>query len=323
METLLEIRDRARDFYNKNEIYILPIVRFILAFVIFELINKNIGYMQRLNTMLVPLVLALVCSILTVNATILLAMILTLAHLYALSAEVCLMGLVIFALIGLLYFRFAPKDGHYALLTPICFFYKVPYIIPVAQGILSKPYAIFSMISGTIVYFFLDGVKINSALLGAKGDDESGTTSKFVSLVNQLLGNKEMYLTLAVLSITMLVVYSIHRLNIDHAWSIAIWIGSLVQFSGFFTGYILFGIHGKMLSLFLGSVLTILIAFVLKFFVFHVDYSRTERVQFEDDEYYYYVKAIPKISVTKSKKQVKKFNRNTDSNIQMEDFEEK
>ena len=34
---------------------------------------------------------------------------------------------------------------------------------------------------------------------------------------------------------------------------------------------------------------------------------RTERVQFEDDEYYYYVKAVPKISVTQSKKQVKKF----------------
>ena len=28
-----------------------------------------------------------------------------------------------------------------------------------------------------------------------------------------------------------------------------------------------------------------------------VDYSRTENVQFEDDEYYYYVKAIPKMSV--------------------------
>ena len=31
-----------------------------------------------------------------------------------------------------------------------------------------------------------------------------------------------------------------------------------------------------------------------------------EYVQFEDDEYYYYVKAIPKNSVTKSKKTVKK-----------------
>lgn len=323
METLLEIRDRARDIYSKNEIFLLPIIRFILAFIIFGLINKNIGYMQRLDTMLVPLVLALICSILTVNAMIFFSVLLILAHLYALSPEVCLMALIIFLIIGLLYFRFAPKDGIYTILTPVCFFYKIPYIIPVSQGIISKPYAVFSMISGTIVYFFLDGVKINSALLGAKGDDETSMTSKFVSVINQLLGNKEMYLAVVVLSVTALVVYSIHSLSMDHAWSIAIVIGILVQFTGFFAGYILIGIHGRMLNLVLGSIASALIAFLLKFFVFHVDYSRTERVQFEDDEYYYYVKAIPKISVTKSKKQVTKFNSKTDSEIHIEDFEEK
>lgn len=31
---------------------------------------------------------------------------------------------------------------------------------------------------------------------------------------------------------------------------------------------------------------------------FSVDYARSERLQFEDDEYYYYVKAIPKVAVT-------------------------
>ena len=54
-------------------------------------------------------------------------------------------------------------------------------------------------------------------------------------------------------------------------------------------------------------------AFVLKFLFFNVDYTRVERVQFEDDEYYYYVKAVPKISVTQSKKQIKQFNRKTKS----------
>mgnify|MGYP003202143642 FL=1 len=46
----------------------------------------------------------------------------------------------------------------------------------------------------------------------------------------------------------------------------------------------------------------------MEFFLFSVDYSRTERLQFEDDEYYYYVKAIPKISVTAPEKTVKHIN---------------
>lgn len=39
-----------------------------------------------------------------------------------------------------------------------------------------------------------------------------------------------------------------------------------------------------------------------------VDYSGTEYIQFEDDDYYYYVKAIPKIKVTASDVQVKRIN---------------
>ena len=47
---------------------------------------------------------------------------------------------------------------------------------------------------------------------------------------------------------------------------------------------------------------------LIQFFAFNVDYSRTELVQFEDDEYYYYVKAVPKISLATPEKSVKKIN---------------
>ena len=34
-----------------------------------------------------------------------------------------------------------------------------------------------------------------------------------------------------------------------------------------------------------------------QFLFMNLDYARTERVQFEDDDYYYYVKAVPKKTV--------------------------
>ena len=46
-----------------------------------------------------------------------------------------------------------------------------------------------------------------------------------------------------------------------------------------------------------------------QFLFFDLDYSRTERVQFEDDEYYYYVKAVPKMYVPTTDKQVKNFSK--------------
>ena len=50
------------------------------------------------------------------------------------------------------------------------------------------------------------------------------------------------------------------------------------------------------------------LAAVYHFFVFAVDYTRTEYVQFEDDDYYYYVKAVPKIAISLPDVKVQRFN---------------
>ena len=42
--------------------------------------------------------------------------------------------------------------------------------------------------------------------------------------------------------------------------------------------------------------------------MFAVDYSRTEHLQFEDDEYYYYIKAVPKVSLAAEEKTIKRIN---------------
>ena len=51
-----------------------------------------------------------------------------------------------------------------------------------------------------------------------------------------------------------------------------------------------------------------LLASIIQFFEFNVDYNRTEKVQFEDDEYYYYVKAVPKVNVSTPERTVKRIN---------------
>ena len=59
--------------------------------------------------------------------------------------------------------------------------------------------------------------------------------------------------------------------------------------------------------LLIGSAISFVLALVIQFFCMNLDYARTERVQFEDDEYYYYVKAVPKKMVATEEKVVKHF----------------
>ncbi len=307
MTGLLEVKEKLKSIYGKYDIYIKPLFKFILALCVFGLINGNIGYMGRINTMPVTLVLALLCSILPVNIMILLAAAVVLLHLYALALEVAVMGGVLFLLLALLYFRFAPKDGFYTILTPICMHYNIGPVMPMTVGLLGEAYSVISVVCGTVVWFFLEGVKSNASVLGSSSEDVA-VTSKFIAILNQLIGNKEMYLVILTFLLVTLIVLFIRKLSIDHAWTAAIIIGALVNFIVLFAGYVLLGISGRITGLVIGSLVSLIVALVLEFLFFNLDYTRTERVQFEDDEYYYYVKAVPKIHVAEKEKHIKKIS---------------
>ena len=308
MTTLLEIKEKLIRFYGKNEIYLLPVIKFVFALFTFLMINNSIGYMKFISRTPVALILALVCSVIPVNGMIVLAALVSLLDFYALSLEVCLVGLLLFAVIYLIYFRFAPKSGFNAILTPICFKLHIPYIVPVGTGLLSEAYSVISVACGTVLYFFIRGVGENANALGSAAEESDSSTSKIVIALNQLVGNKEMYLVMVIFVIAALMVYLIRRLDIEHAWTIALMSGILFEMIGLTAGYILLGISGRTVGVIAGSIVSGLIAFLIEFLFFNLDYSRTEKLQFEDDEYYYFVKAIPKSLVTEKDKQIKRFN---------------
>lgn len=309
MTNLLEIKDRLIRFYSKYETYLFPVVKFIVAIVLFTVINMNIGFMEKISRFPIALILALACAILPVNATIWLAAFVVLADMYALSMEVAVTTLVLFAALFFLYFRFAPKDGFAAVLTPVCFKLNIPYVMPIGCSLLRDAYSVVAIICGTVIYYFLDGIHQNSGTLKNVVADggTAATTSKFDISVGQLLSNKEMYLVIAIFTITAIVVYLVRRLEVEHAWTLAIISGVLIEVVGLFAGYLVLNVSGKTLGLLIGNILSLLISFVIQFLFMNLDYARTERVQFEDDDYYYYVKAVPKKMVAVKEVTVKHF----------------
>ena len=108
--------------------------------------------------------------------------------------------------------------------------------------------------------------------------------------------------------VTLVIVYIIRKMSIEHAWAVAIIFGILFEAVGMIAGDMVLGISGKTIIILVGSIISCVIAFVIQFLFFNLDYSRTERLQFEDDEYYYYVKAVPKAIVAGTDKKVTRFS---------------
>ena len=308
MTTLLEIKERIRGFCSKYEVYLIPVIKSILAFITFFEIRERLGYMTRINSVTLMVVLALSCALLPVNAIVMIAVLLVLLHLFSLSLAACAVSFLVLLVLFLLYFRFSPKKGYYAVLTPLAFIFQVPYVIPVAIGLLDEnPVSILSMVCGVVMYYLLSGIAVNASAIAEMTEDDSIIT-KFAEVLNQFLGNREMIVMLAILVLTALIVWFIRRLAVDHAWTIAIATGCLLQFVLCLICDLQLKLPANMLFVFLGVLASAAVGLVLQFFFFNLDYTRTERVQFEDDEYYYYVKAVPKIYVANTEKKVQKFS---------------
>lgn len=306
MTNLLVLKERLKDFYSKNEVFITPALKFLLAFVSLLTINGKLGYMTKATNIFVVLVVALMCSFLPINFIIIIAAGFVLLHLYALTIECAIVGVGLFLLLFLLYFRFTPKDTLVVLLLPIMFILKVPYVVPVAMGLIGTPIAIISVGCGTIVYYLIEHVSSNANVLSAM--EAESAIQKFRFVIDGILGNKAMFVTIAAFSFTVIVVYMVRRMSVDHAWTIAILTGLLLNVMVLFIGDLIFDTQISLLATIAGSAVSFGLAKLLQFFAFNVDYSRVENVQFEDDEYYYYVKAVPKITLSTPEKKVKRIN---------------
>ena len=128
--------------------------------------------------------------------------------------------------------------------------------------------------------------------------------------VTEIFTDKEMYFYLGAFAAASIVVCCVRKLSVDHARIIAIVLGMALQMGVICSGEIYLGETGRIIKVIVGCVISLVIVLILDFMSLTVDYSRVEHTQFEDDEYYYYVKAVPKAFVSVEDKQVKHINAN-------------
>ncbi len=306
MTALLELRENLKKIYSRNEAFILPVIKFLLSFIVLSIINGKMGYMTKIDNMAIVLIVSLLCSFLPTGFMVVFAMLFTLLHMYALSIETAAVGLVVFLLLYLLFLRFTAKEALVVVLTPVLCMLKLPYVMPVAMGLIGTPASCVSVGCGVVVYYLIQTVISNAPTINSMGAEEA--TAKLRLLIDGMLGNKAMLVMIVAFTVTVIVVYLIRRMSVDHSWTIAMAAGVMIEVLILLVGDLMYDTNLSILSALLGAIVTVIVCKGIEFFRFCLDYSRTEKVQFEDDEYYYYVKAVPKMTVSAPTNTVKKIN---------------
>lgn len=308
MSTLLVWREKLQEIYAKYSTYILKALQLILGLVLFGLINANIGFMKMASSVFCTVGLAVICTFFPMIIMVTVAGALILVHFYSLSLPIAVVSLIIFLIMYIFYFRFTPKKAWLVLISALAFGLKIPLVVPVVFGLMGTPVWIVPACCGVIAYYMVDFVKDSAAAL--RSTDADALFNSLISFTRQVLTSREMWLMAAAVVVGILVVNLVRTRAVDHAWKIASAAGAVVSVIIAAAGNMALGTGVSYVSIAVSACLGILVGLVLEFLFFSVDYSRTENIQFEDDEYYYYVKAVPKVGVSAPEKEVKRITGN-------------
>lgn len=308
MTKLLVIREQMRKMYSLNSVYIRPIFNFIVMLISVVLINVNVGAMSLLKNPAVVIVISLVGAFLPGKFLILLIAFVLLAHLSAIAIEIAAMMFLIILIMYMLFIRFTPKDSAVLLLIPLLFLIKIPFVVPIVVGLVCTPFSIISVSFGVVIFSIINYIAsdLEAISMAAKTD----SLNQMTKIASGVFTSKSLYLIIIAFTLVVLVVYFVKRLSIDYSWTVAVVTGGVLCIIIMLIGALAFDMDSiiSVVSIVIGGFLSIVLALGIRFFIHSVDYSRTEHTQFEDDDFYYYVKAVPKIKVTSPEVNVKRIN---------------
>ena len=307
MTKLFELKEKLKNFYGTYEFVLRPILKFMAVFCSLILIKFNIEATGFISSWIIVLALSVICAFIPWGLiTVLLAADIVI-NVFTISTELGALMLIVMLIMYLFFFRFCPSQGMILILVPLAFFRHIPYVMPIVVGLVCAPTAIVSVVLGTIIYYMLFTISENITVL-TQMSGESVSAAGISSIVKMMSGNMEMFLVVVAFVVTTLVVYFIKKMSVDNAWIIAILTGGILDLILILVGNVILKTNVSIVWIIIGTIVSLLVAFIVQFFVFSVDYSRTEHTQFEDGEYYYYVKAVPKINVTAPEMNVKRIN---------------
>ena len=306
MRGLLDFKTNIMSFVEKNEYYALCVGRFILFLSAFLMIHSKLCYSAGLGNVLIPIALSIFCALIPMSIGMIVLEVFCLLNLMGLGLEVVAIVAIVMLIAHLLYFRFAKGSLYRSILTPVLAFVRMPYIMPVVCGLRGSTGSIVSVLFGMLTYSLLTGIKANETVFLSAADISS--TDKMVLIIDQIIKNRELWVVIFAFLLTDILVYAIRRLSIKNAWRTAYLVGIAFNMVVILIGKLLVGESDGIVWLLVGSVISIGVAVAYEFIFMNLDYTRVEQVQFEDDNYYYYVKAVPKVVVRARQKSVKRFS---------------
>ena len=301
MENLMMIRLKLIEIYKEYEDIFNCIFKFIGGVIVFMCMSSlSMGAMGNAKRMGIVFIGGLIAAVASANAFIAFSLVCAVVFCITVSVEGAIVLFIALLLLYLMYGRIFPEESVLFIAMLVCFKFKVPYMIPIIGGVYFGTRAIFPTACAMFIYpmipVFIEFCKMYPASgfdATAIMDSAFGIYTYFIENIGPLIQGSAF--SAGVMVVVVLSAWGVSLLQIDYEKEIAILASSAVTVIGMFIAVVMGGSSFTVLGILISVMLSALILLALCVFEDVADYRKAERVRFQDKNYVYYVKAVPKI----------------------------
>ena len=291
LTTLMAFRRAARLIFQKYQTAIGFVFKFIISFAAYSRIVAELPYNDSLDKFWIKLIFGIIGALVPQIITIALLVIVSLYEIFSVSP---IMALLVFVMLLVLYCfaaRFSGKFAYVVIAIPLLMRFNLHYMIALLLGMTATPTAIFPAMVGIMSYYVFAAAR--SAMVGSEVSSMDDILALYIKYIDCVFENKEMFFVMLIFAFVIVIMWALRQIKFSYSFELTIFAGGAMMV---ILHAVLAGFMSIRLSyVILGTMLSMLCVYIVQFFRMVLDYSAVESVQFEDDDYYYYVKAVPKL----------------------------
>lgn len=293
MNKTAETGVRLKKFYAGHSIYIDMLAKFVLALASFLWIRAEMNFNPFLSNLFVMLVLAILSTVMPVVAVPIFDAVLIVGQSFGVGIDAGAVSVVIYLVLLILFLRFVPDEAWEAAAMPVLMAIGIPLFLPLVCGVKRKATSVFGIGCGITIYHFVKALADGAEQLN--GLETSEYAERLDIIVGGTFGSA-FILHLTGCAAALLVVYAIRNLSVKHAFVLSVILGAAVYIVLQAIGAAVLGSGENAAVSVIGTLISLALAVLFVFTDTPLDYGKCEELRFEDDDYYYYVKAVPKLS---------------------------
>lgn len=309
MNSLIKFRTTLEEFYTKHKRVVGYIGKAILLFICLFILSRYIGFNTILSNIWFIIGASLVFAFVPMAFVMAVPMVYTIIQIFSVSYGVGIVVCVILIIMYLTFFRFATQYGFLLMLIPLLYLIRMPLIATLMLAVMSPGIAVITVLYGTLFYYIINYIDVNAVIFASSTGIRE--FDKGEELLVGVFTNREFLTMIVVMFVVYMIVHAIKRLNFNRSYETAIGVGTGVYIILTVVAELIFGEMTtlKLVTYSVGGLISGAISYLLTSVLKSLDYTRTETAEFEDEEYNYYVKAVPKATFRTETVRVKRINK--------------